>query len=131
LHGRHHRQVVPRIRGYGVGRGSGLGGRVTDPDTGFVLAVSEGARATPDRPRQPVGRALFRVDDRSLRPRATFCLPPSIRDADVDLAANGRDRVPLRANSEGVLPSARHGYGFWRSQYTAGFVVPFDGRNRP
>jgi len=131
LHGRHHRPAVPRVRGHGVGRGSGLGGRLVDPDAGVVLAVPKGARPAPSRPFQPGGRTLFRLDDRSLRPGAQFRLPPSIRGADVDLPADVGDRVPLCGNSQGLLPAAGHGHGLRRSRYAAGCLVPHDSRDCP
>ena len=113
VHGRHHRQAVPRIRRHGIGGSGSLGLCLADADTRAVLAVSEGAGAARGGSPQSDRRALFRRVPEYLRPRIAVCLAPSVADVSVDARADRRDRLSLRHHSQGFFPRAGYRLYFW------------------
>ena len=93
-----------------LGRGGRLGGRLADPDAGHVLAVSERSRGCIRKGRfNRGGRARLRGGAAGATTAAcSFVFRHQFVGAAVDAAADGRDRLSLREDSEGIFPAAGH-----------------------
>src|SRR5262249_23951915 len=93
----------------GCGRGDGVGGRVADPHSGHVLAVSEAGGAAPEGAFQPRRRKGLSGGVKWLRPGPQLHLSPPIFGVGRDTAADGRDRLSLHNYAERLFPAA----GYW------------------
>ena len=114
-----------------LGRGAGLGLHLADADPGVVLAVSEGAERASARAGSAAAaercfKAVLRAYDRGFDFVLRHQFPTLVGDA----AADGRDRLSLRHDPQGLFPAAGHRLHLRPGGGAAGHLVRQNARHR-